>query len=33
MPTVMFFKDGNKVEEMVGAAPIANYEKKITEVL
>ncbi|CEI89521.1 hypothetical protein RMCBS344292_03876 [Rhizopus microsporus] len=33
MPTVMFFKDGNKVDEIVGAASITSYEQKITQVL
>ncbi|RCH88122.1 hypothetical protein CU097_009703 [Rhizopus azygosporus] len=33
MPTVMFFKDGAKVDDMVGAAPIASYEQKIAQVL
>ncbi|CEG77614.1 Putative Thioredoxin [Rhizopus microsporus] len=33
MPTVMFFKDGAKADEMVGAAPITGYEQKIAEVL
>jgi hypothetical protein len=29
----MFFKDGVKADEMVGAAPFQKYEEKIKQVL
>ncbi|CAO3664508.1 hypothetical protein G6F70_006645 [Rhizopus microsporus] len=33
MPTVMFFKNGEKVDEIVGAGSAAKYEEKISQVL
>jgi len=33
IPTVLFFKDGELVDQMIGAAPKANYEAKLNALL
>jgi len=33
IPTILFFKDGNLVDQMVGAAPKQAFEQKLNELL
>lgn len=33
IPTVIFFKDGNLIDKIVGLAPQATYESKIEELI